>query len=46
MTDWSGHIDVLLGSGIILVILAFILWQFHSKIHILEKIIKDYFKWQ
>jgi len=31
---------------IILGILTSILWRFHSKINILEKIIKDYFKWQ
>ena len=39
MTDWSGHIDVLVGAGAIILILAFVNIILYSKIKKVEKLL-------
>ena len=37
MTDWSGHIDALVGAGIIIVVQAFVNYKLWSKIKKAQK---------
>jgi len=37
VTDWSGHIDALVGAGIIIFILAFVNIKLYSKIKRVEQ---------
>ena len=37
MTDWSGHIDALVGAGIIILVQAFVNYKLWSKIKKAQK---------
>ena len=37
MTDWSGHIDALVGAGIIILVQAFVNYKLWSKIKKVQK---------
>ena len=37
MTDWSGHIDALVGAGLIILVQAFVNYKLYSKIKKVQK---------